>query len=67
MATKTETKILTVQKVEKRNGDIVDFNPEKVVNAVFKAITATRKGNGEKTKKISNKVIDILGRRFRNG
>ena len=56
-----------ILKVEKRNKDIVDFNEEKIRNAVFKAITATKKGNGEKSKKISNKVLDILNRRFKSG
>jgi len=37
---------------------------KKLKNAIFKAITATRQGNGEKTKRITKKVIDILGRRF---
>jgi ribonucleoside-triphosphate reductase len=32
---------------------------------VYKAITATEQGNGEKTKKIADKVIDILNRRFK--
>jgi len=57
-----ENKIL---KIKKRNGEIVDFNQEKSLNAVFKAITATKQGNGKKTKKISDKIVEILNRRFK--
>jgi len=57
-----ENKIL---KIEKRNGDIVDFDQEKITNAVFKAITATKQGNGKKTKRISDKIVKILNRRFK--
>ncbi|GMX58543.1 MAG: ribonucleoside triphosphate reductase [Candidatus Microsyncoccus archaeolyticus] len=59
-----ENKIL---KIKKRNGDIVDFSQEKITNAVFKAITATKQGNGKKTKKISDKIVQILNRRFKSG
>lgn len=54
-----------ITKVQKRNGDIVEFQPEKIFNAVFKAITATKQGNGKKTQKISDSVIKILNRRFK--
>ena len=54
-----------ITKVQKRNGDIVEFVPEKIFNAVFKAITATKQGNGKKTQQISDSVIKILNRRFK--
>jgi len=54
-----------ITKIRKRNGDLVEFNQEKITNVVFKAITFTDSGNGEKTNHISNKVVDILNRRFK--
>lgn len=54
-----------ITKVQKRNGDIVEFVPEKIFNAVFKAITATKQGNGKKTQKTAESVIKILNRRFK--
>ena len=54
-----------ITKVQKRNGDIVEFKTDKVFNAVFKAITATKQGNGKKTQKIADGVIKILNRRFK--
>ncbi len=53
-----------ITKVQKRNGDIVEFMPEKISNAIFKAITATKQGNGKKTQQITESVIKILNRRF---
>jgi len=54
-----------ITKVQKRNGDIVEFVPEKIFSAVFKAITATKQGNGKKTQQIAESVIKILNRRFK--
>lgn len=52
-------------KVEKREGQIVDFNPERITNAIFKAITATNQGDGKRTKRIADKVTAFLNRRFK--
>ncbi|MCK9578030.1 ribonucleoside triphosphate reductase [bacterium] len=54
-----------ITKIRKRNGDLVEFNQDKITNAIFKAITFTDSGNGEKTNDISNKVVDILNRRYK--
>lgn len=57
-----ENKII---KVQKREGNIVDFDQSKITNAIFKAITATGQGDGEISKKVSNRVVQILNRRFK--
>jgi anaerobic ribonucleoside-triphosphate reductase len=54
-----------ITKIKKRDGRIVDFDQTKITNAIFKAITATNQGDGEKSKKISDKVIQLLNRRFK--
>jgi ribonucleoside-triphosphate reductase (formate) len=54
-----------ITKVEKRDGSIADFNETKITDAVFKAVTASGLGDGELSKKISRKVIQILNRRFK--
>ncbi len=53
-----------VTKVKKRDGSIADFEQEKITQAVYKAITATGQGDGSLSKKISNRVKEILNRRF---
>jgi len=54
-----------IQKVQKRDGMIIDFDQTRITNAVFKAITATNQGDGVKSKKLSEEVIKILNRRFK--
>lgn len=54
-----------ISKIQKRNGEIVDFDQEKITSAIFKAITSTGQGDGEISKKTSNKVVEILNRRFK--
>jgi len=54
-----------VKKIKKRNEETVDFDQQKITDAVFKAITATGQGDGIKSKKVSEKVVRILNRRFK--
>jgi len=54
-----------ITKVQKRDGTIKDFEQDKIKEAVFKAITATGQGDGKKAKKVSDKVFQILNRRFK--
>ncbi|MFH1841495.1 MAG: ribonucleoside triphosphate reductase [Candidatus Nealsonbacteria bacterium] len=54
-----------IKKIKKRNGEVVDFEQQKITNAVFKAITATNQGDGVKSRKVSNRVLQILNRRFK--
>ncbi|MDD5144979.1 MAG: ribonucleoside triphosphate reductase [Candidatus Pacebacteria bacterium] len=56
-----------ITKVQKRDGLIVDFDQSKIINAVEKAITATGQGDGIISKKVSEKVIQLLNRRFKKG
>ena len=55
----------TITKVKKRDGTIADFDQSKITNAIFKAITAIGQGDGIRSKKLSDKVTQILSRRFR--
>lgn len=54
-----------ITKIQKRDGRIVDFEQEKITNAVYKAITSTGQGDGKKSRKVSNIVVQILNRRFK--
>jgi len=53
------------KKIKKRDGRIVDFEQEKITNAIFKALTVTNQGDGRKSKALSNRVVQILNRRFK--
>jgi len=54
-----------IAKVKKRDGSIVDFDETRITDAIFKAITATDQGDGKKSKRVSDKVVEILNRRFK--
>ncbi|MFA5165844.1 MAG: ribonucleoside triphosphate reductase [Candidatus Paceibacterota bacterium] len=56
-----------LEKIQKRDGRIVDFDQVKITDAVEKAILATNAGDGAMAAKVSDKVTDILSRRFRKG
>lgn len=56
-----------IEKVQKRDGRIVDFEQEKIVNAIHKAVIAANQGDGEISKKVSDKVVQLLNRRFKKG
>jgi len=54
-----------ILKVQKRDGSIIDFDETRIHDAIYKAITATDQGDGKRTKKLTEKVIDLLNRRFK--
>jgi len=54
-----------ITKIQKRDGNIVDFEQSKITNAIFKAITAAGQGDGIKSKRASDRVLKILNRRFK--
>jgi len=54
-----------IKKVKKRDGTIVEFEQKKIQDAIFKALTSTGQGDGKRAKRISNRVVQILNRRFK--
>jgi ribonucleoside-triphosphate reductase len=54
-----------ITKVQKRDGRIEDFDPQRIQSAIFKAITAANQGDGKVSRKLTQKVIDLLERRFK--
>jgi len=56
-----------IERVQKRDGRIVGFNQEKITEAIHKAIVATNQGDGEVSKRVSDRVVLLLNRRFKKG
>ncbi len=54
-----------ISKVKKRDGSLADFDQTKITQAIFKALTASGQGDGDLSKKLSEKVLQFLNRRFR--
>jgi len=51
-------------KIKKRDGRIVDFDPERIKNAVHKAFLAVELGNGEKAESVTAEVVNRLKAKF---
>ncbi|HPO06618.1 MAG TPA: ribonucleoside triphosphate reductase [Candidatus Pacearchaeota archaeon] len=56
-----------ITKVQKRDGRIVDFDFDRIVNAIFKAITATGQGDEIRARKMAEQARKLFVRRFKNG
>ncbi len=54
-------------KIQKRDGRIVEFDQLQIENAVHKALTSTDQGDGLIARKVANKVVNLLNKRFRKG
>ena len=53
-----------ITKIEKRDGRIVDFDQEKITNAIFKAALAVGGRDRERAKFLSDQVVKELERKF---
>lgn len=53
-----------ISKVEKRDGEKVDFDKSKIEEAVFKALTSAKEGGEAEARKVADRVLDLLLRRF---
>ncbi len=53
-----------ISKVQKRNGEQVDFKVEKIEQAIYKALTFTKEGGKSEAGELSKKAVDLLLRRF---
>jgi len=54
-----------INRIVKRDGRIVDFDPGKITEAIRKAFVATRGGQGDPAQQLSNEVVKILETRFK--
>ena len=54
-----------ITKVKKRDGQIVGFDKSRITEAIFRALTASGQGDGVKSKKLSERIVQILNRRFK--
>ncbi|MGB9960545.1 MAG: vitamin B12-dependent ribonucleotide reductase [Candidatus Bathyarchaeales archaeon] len=56
---------MIINKIKKRDGRIVDFNPEMIKNAIHRAFLAVELEDGEKAEKLTSEVVSLLGERFK--
>ncbi|MEM3617190.1 MAG: vitamin B12-dependent ribonucleotide reductase [Candidatus Bathyarchaeia archaeon] len=55
---------MPIKKIRKRDGRIVDFNPERIKNAIHKAFVAVKLEDGEKAERLTRNVVSLLEKRF---
>ncbi len=54
----------SVTKLIKRNGEIVDFDRQKITNAIWKAMEVTGQGSHQQALDITEQVVDVLNAKF---
>ena len=59
-------KVKLLSQVRKRDGSLVDFDINKIVNAIYKALANTNEGGEKEAKKIANKVAVELVSKIKN-
>ncbi len=57
---------MVFQKIKKRDGRLVDFDAERIKNAVHKAFLAVELGDGEKASSITEAVVKALQGKFKD-
>ncbi|MEM2104608.1 MAG: ribonucleotide reductase N-terminal alpha domain-containing protein [Candidatus Bathyarchaeia archaeon] len=57
---------MPIAKIRKRDGRIVEFNPERIKSAIHRAFVAVKLENGEKAEKLTGQVVNLLEERFRD-
>ena len=66
MPTKKGKKASLFSNVRKRDGGVVDFDQDKITNAIYKAAESVEGKDRRIAEKISNQVIEILDEEFKN-
>jgi len=56
---------MSVTKIRRRNGEVVDFESSRIKDAIHRAFIAVDLWNGEKSESVTGEVVELLGERFR--
>ncbi|MDQ7032485.1 MAG: ATP cone domain-containing protein, partial [Desulfonauticus sp.] len=56
---------MSIKKIRKRDGRIVNFDLSRIRDAIHKAFIAVELSNGEKAEKITNEVVKLLEEKFK--
>jgi ribonucleoside-triphosphate reductase len=60
----TAAKKNKISKIRKRDDQIVEFDQNKITNAIFRSLDAVGTGSQVKAKNISDEVMDVLNKKF---
>jgi ribonucleoside-diphosphate reductase alpha chain len=56
---------MSISKIRKRDGRVVDFDASRIKDAIHKAFIAVELGDGEKAESITKEVVRLLEQRFK--
>ncbi len=56
---------VTVKRIRKRDGRVVDFEPSKIANAIYKAFASVGKADMRTAEKLGGQVVSLVEERFR--
>ncbi len=56
---------MAITKIRKRDGTVVDFDKEKIVNAIFKSAQAVGGSDREESARVADHAIELLGQKFK--
>jgi len=55
-----------IDHIRKRDGSVVPFSPQKIEQAIYKALAATKAGDKELAASLARRVVEIVADRFAN-
>ncbi|MFZ2834787.1 MAG: anaerobic ribonucleoside-triphosphate reductase, partial [Candidatus Moraniibacteriota bacterium] len=58
---------IKIKKVIKRDGKLANFDQNKITRGIAKALSSTKEGGVDEAKKVTEKVIKLLGRKHKEG
>lgn len=56
---------MTITKITKRDGRVVDFDSKRIRDAIYKAFIAVELGNGQKAETVTQEVVRLLEAKFK--
>jgi len=56
---------MTIQKIRKRDGSVVEFSKEKITNAIFKAAQSVGGTDREESGRVADKVVEYINAKFK--
>ena len=57
--------IMIIKKITKRDGRVVDFDPSRIRDAIYKAFIAVELGDGTKAESVTQEVVRLLEDKFK--
>jgi len=58
---------MPIKQIRKREGTIVDFDKEKITNAIFKAAQSVGGSDRKEAERVADKVVEYLNQKYREG